>query len=166
MNEREYKLVDSCYNIFIDPCFNGVLDGLDKKRAIKEAVEDDLFENIPEEDKKHCRHLIEKAYDLATSPKLQHYVSDGRRFLQLSDNHTLWECDTTGDEDLTIYNSFVDDYCSQFEQRTGVVVALCGRSSRHVCVADNFENAENYDDLCRLQQQLEDRMIEEYNKRN
>ena len=86
------------------------------------------------------------------------------RYLQLADNRVLWECETANDEDLQVYQLFVNKAISDFEKETGVEIFLLGRNSRHVCVKHTYENALKYQDLVQVQQRLEKQLIKDYNE--
>lgn len=90
------------------------------------------------------------------------YDNDGIFYIELSDNHTLWNInndDLSGDA----YNELVADAVDEFENMTGTDVFLLGRSGRHVCVDLNIDNIKNYDKLIDIQDKLENDVIAKAN---
>ena len=59
---------------------------------------------------------------------------------------------------------YLDDACLEFQQKTGVEVYLLGRSGRHVCVDNTFENAIQYEELCDVQSKMQDKYVEDIEK--
>ena len=83
-------------------------------------------------------------------------------YIELNDEHTLWKINTeniTEDE----YANLVDSYAGYFKYDTGCDLYFLGRSGRHVCVDDTFDNIVNYDFLRNTQMNLEQDMIDEIN---
>ena len=88
--------------------------------------------------------------------------------LELSNEPVLSsrEFNDIGLEDYDAYNLYtqlVDDKVIDFKEKTGVDLHILGRSGRHVCVENNYENAKNYDMLKRIQSDLVDEVIKDYN---
>ena len=63
---------------------------------------------------------------------------------------------------------FYQDLCMEgfkgFEDETKVEIWQDGRMGRHIVVADNYENAKDYDMLCNIQEKWEDWVVEEFAK--
>lgn len=109
---------------------------------------------------------VEEVYALYNSPALVRYDASDDGYgvcLELSDNHTLWDIDTP-DFDDEEYCFVVESARKQFEEVTGVECFLVGRSGRHVCVEDTFDNATRYFELCDVQRDLEESVINTFNK--
>lgn len=88
--------------------------------------------------------------------------------IELSNNRTDWEFDEFPEG--IDYNSFayekdflLKQAMDMFERDTGVKVGLYGRMGRHVCVDNTIENLYNYDELCKVQRNLEKWYIEQIN---
>lgn len=95
----------------------------------------------------------------------------GSEYIQLSDNHTLWQIDgleNATSEDYTdfddLYELLVDQACDKFKEKTGVEIYCLGRSGRHICVEDTPQNRRRYRSLCNAQSKLENWVVNEYNK--
>ena len=93
-----------------------------------------------------------------------YYVYDGKGYIELSDNHTLWDFDFELDKSES--EIFEITYCNEvnkaaeiFEQETGIELFYLGSSGRHVCIIDNFENARLYASLQEIQKCLESEVI-------
>lgn len=85
---------------------------------------------------------------------MERYYSEEYRceFLELSDNRIDWDFGTAvgsgsikGERAEELYAMAQRLYTFDFEQHYHVNVFLCGRSGRHVCVADNAENRRRYE---------------------
>lgn len=99
-----------------------------------------------------------------TIATVKYYDEDYVAYIELSDNHTLWEIDNEEFDDDS-YSAAVLQAADQFEEETGEKLYFLGRSARHVCVEDSLENAENYEDLQKVQQKYENDIIETFNKK-
>lgn len=107
---------------------------------------------------KACREL-EEIFNV-----IVYYVYDGKGYIELSDNHTLWNFDFELDKSES--EIFEITYCNEvnkaaeiFEQETGIELFYLGRSGRHVCIIDNFENARLYASIREIQKRLESEVI-------
>lgn len=105
-----------------------------------------------------CLTCIDDFVELLSRIKL--YTDDRIDYIQLSDNHTLYEIQNT-ELDEYQYGEAVDRYCDEFVEITGVDVYLLGRMGRHVCVEFTIDNIINYDYLKEVQADLESQMIAE-----
>ena len=86
----------------------------------------------------------------------------GDTYLQLSDNHTLFDIDN---KDLTedYYSDLVEDAVNIFESRTGEKLYGLGRSCRHICIEFTLDNLINYNKYADLIRDLELEVIDEAN---
>lgn len=87
---------------------------------------------------------------------------NGDTYLELHDNHTIWELDNSKatDEDFIW---LVNDAIDLFKRDTGVQVFLLGRSGRHVCVKDTADNSRRYQYLRNKALQLEEKVVRAFN---
>lgn len=89
--------------------------------------------------------------------------------IELNDNHTLNDIQVPegykddGSFYEVSYAQLVNDAAKEFEERTGVPLEYLGRSGRHVCVANNFLNAYRYNELKAVQEELEQKVINDAN---
>lgn len=91
--------------------------------------------------------------------------------IELNDNHTMWQIEFPEGYDENegyyfqseTYPMMVNEAAKEFEERTGVPLKFLGRSGRHVCVANNFLNAYRYNELKAVQEELEDKLINDVN---
>ena len=114
---------------------------------------DDITEEVFTKTYEYVKNLIES---------IKYYNSEGTTLIELSDNRTMQEItndNITSEEYWTVANLYLET----FEMETGVEVYTEGRSSRHICVANTFENAKRYKELQQKQQELEQQFINEIN---
>ncbi len=105
--------------------------------------------------------LINALINLAEEREPHLYKDDEfGKVLELNDNHTLWEINSEKFNEEDYYRK-VNDAASKFAIATdGVELLFLGRSARHVCVKNTVKNAMHFEEFCRLQQKLEDEVIE------
>ena len=125
---------------------------------------DEVLDAAVDEDE--VRFVLMKTAEL--SDHIEYYYDRESRedYIELSCNHTMYSLNSSDEWDAhydNFYLSLVDTACDSFEDLTGVTCYLLGRSSRHVCVEDTFENALNYEKLCDVAHDLECEVIEEFN---
>lgn len=114
---------------------------------------DDITDEVYTKTYEYVKNLIEN---------IKYYNSEGTTLIELSDNRTMQEItndNITSEEYWTVANLYLET----FEMETGVEVYTEGRSSRHICVANTFENAKRYKELQQKQQELEQQFINEIN---
>lgn len=114
---------------------------------------DDITDEVYTKTYEYVKNLIEN---------IKYYNSEGTTLIELSDNRTMQEItndNITSEEYWTVANLYLET----FEMETGVEVYTEGRSSRHICVANTFENAKRYKELQQKQQELEQQFIKEIN---
>ena len=114
---------------------------------------DDITDEVYTKTYEYVKNLIEN---------IKYYNSEGTTLIELSDNRTMQEItndNITSEEYWTVANLYLET----FEMETGVEVYAEGRSSRHICVANTFENAKRYKELQQKQQELEQQFIKEIN---
>ncbi len=158
-NEKDYDLGE---NIYKETYF--IFDRKGEVQDIEFPEYDDWDEDYLEYlgcTKEHYQEAIDFIKDIAS--RIVHY--DG--YLQLSDNRTWWKIETPDDvysEGLYDYfNSEVEDAVIEFEARTGADLYGLGRSGRHICVEDTWDNFCNYDYLVDVAEQLENDVVEQVN---
>ena len=114
---------------------------------------DDITDEVYTKTYEYVKNLIEN---------IKYYNSEGTTLIELSDNRTMQEItndNITSEEYWTVANLYLET----FEMETGVEIYAEGRSSRHICVANTFENAKRYKELQQKQQELEQQFINEIN---
>lgn len=114
---------------------------------------DDITDEVYTKTYKYVKNLIEN---------IKYYNSEGTTLIELSDNRTMQEI-TNDNIEAEEYWTVANLYLETFEMETGVEVYTEGRSSRHICVANTFENAKRYKELQQKQQELEQQFINEIN---
>ena len=96
--------------------------------------------------------------DFASIDEVKYYEG----YLELSDDHILWEIDANID-DVT-YWKLADAFISDFEKDYDVSeVSYLGRSGRHVVCPDNWENVVRYDELVDGMQKYQQEFIDYIN---
>lgn len=113
---------------------------------------------------KRCADLISNAWKII---KDHIYYYDYKKYIELSDKHTLWQIanDKFPSDEIAAeeYNDQVEQALEEFKESTGVELLLLGRSGRHACVELNYHNAVNYSELVGKQSELEDKVIKYMN---
>lgn len=90
------------------------------------------------------------------------YRDGGTEYLELHDNRTMWDL-TREDDYVGEFHDEVSMALEQFELETGVEIGLLGRSARHVCVANNYENRENFAFLQARAKEIERELVHRWN---
>lgn len=91
-------------------------------------------------------------------------------YIELSDRATINRLtgETLDDADPDIALQHYQDLCDKafknFEDETKVEIWQDGRMGRHIVVADNYENARDYDNLCKIQEKWENWVVDEFAK--
>lgn len=93
------------------------------------------------------------------------YKDGGKNYIQLSDERMDFSGIKVPDDKIGELSSgmriYLEDACAKFEAQTGIEVFLLGRSGRHVCVANNFSNAINLEELKEIQQKIQKEYIKD-----
>ena len=113
-------------------------------------------------DKKSFDEAVEKIRNALSNVKLYNDSDGTGVYLELSDNHTMYDLNDNGKPEEEWY-SIVKSKEVEFENETDVPLRFLGRSARHVCVDLNLENIINYDKLKEVQERLEDEAVAEFN---
>lgn len=116
-------------------------------------------------DKKNFDEAVEKIKNALNNIKLYNDSDGSGVYLELSDNHTMYDLNDNGKSEEEWY-SIVKSKEVEFENETDVPLKFLGRSGRHVCVDLNLENIINYDKLKEVQERLEDEAVAEFNSIN
>lgn len=98
-----------------------------------------------------CNKLIDLLCDV------EYY--DG--YIQLSDNRTINKIHANISNDM--YDMELESVIKEFENMNNVEVYLLGRSYRHVCVEDEFDNVYRYADLVKKAERAEEEFINRIN---
>lgn len=121
-----------------------------------EEVDSEFYDVIDEDIYNEAR---EKLIDLLRNVKYY----DG--YIQLSDNRTFYNIDADiSDDDMYTVELVLESVKKEFEDRNKVKVYLLGRSNRHVCVEDNFDNVCRYADLVEEAERAEEKFINRINE--
>jgi hypothetical protein len=108
----------------------------------------------------------ERAVKALNTLEEHNYFDDREQYLELNDNHTLWNIDNSEEFVADQYSEAVTEAADEFEERTGEQLYYLGRSGRHVCVIPSYINCIEYDKLCEVQKELEQEVINKFNKTN
>ena len=111
--------------------------------------------------KKEFKDTGEYLVKLVFDAKYYYNDDDREVYIQLSDNHTMWDINVDISEYK--YSDMVDFAISKFESKTGVDLYLLGRSGRHVCVKLTLDNLEKYKELSEIQSKLEKELVNDIN---
>lgn len=113
-------------------------------------------------DKKSFDEAVEKIRNALSNVKLYNDSEGSGVYLELSDNHTMYDLNDNGKSEEEWY-SIVKSKEVEFENETDVPLKFLGRSARHVCVDLNLENIIDYDKLKEVQERLENEAVAEFN---
>ena len=98
---------------------------------------------------------------------IKYYKDSWKEYIELSDNHTLWDIDipdgVSEAEVESVYEMTLGIAFDDFQEETGVDLTMLGRSGRHICVDNTYENAKRYSELVSVQKEVEDRFIQNVN---
>lgn len=117
---------------------------------------------IMDVDKKSFDEAVEKLKNVLNDVKLYNDSDGSGIYLELSDNHTMYDLDDNGKSEEEWY-SIVKSKEVEFENETDVSLKFLGRSARHVCVDLNLKNIINYNKLKEVQERLEKEAVAEFN---
>ena len=96
--------------------------------------------------------------DFASIGEVKYYEG----YLELSDDHIMWEIDANIDE--YTYYMLADEFIREFEKDYDVSeVSYLGRSGRHVVCPDTWENVVRYDELVAGMQKYQQEFIDYIN---
>lgn len=148
--QAEYYFNQDCQD-------SGNLDEIDYVDILKDYTDN-------EAEAKRVESLIHDAWKII---KDHIYYSDHRKYIELSDNHTLWNIENnkfpSDDSAADEYNTQVEAAFETFKDETGVDLLALGRSGRHICVELNYANALKYSEFVGKQQELEKTVIDAMN---
>lgn len=148
--QAEYYFNQDCQD-------NGNLDEIDYVDILNDYTDN-------EAEAKRVESLIHDAWKII---KDHIYYSDHRKYIELSDNHTLWNIENnkfpSDDSAADEYNAQVEAAFETFKDETGVDLLALGRSGRHICVELNYANALKYSEFVGKQQELEKTVIDAMN---
>ena len=157
------------YSYFFDEC-DFMIDS--KTRMASNEIETPDYryfkDYIADIDKRSFNKISKEVVNAIKNAK--YYNDDGRTWIELSSNHTMWELelrdnleDVMGDEINDYYVSLVNSAADKFKSETGVDLYYLGRSGRHVCVDFNVWNLLDYNKLCQVQRKLEIEVVNNFN---
>lgn len=148
--QAEYYFNQDCQD-------NGNLDEIDYVDILNDYTDN-------EAEAKRVESLIHDAWKII---KDHIYYSDHRKYIELSDNHTLWNIENdkfpSDDSAADEYNAQAEAAFETFKDETGVDLLALGRSGRHICVELNYANALKYSEFVGKQQELEKTVIDAMN---
>lgn len=148
--QAEYYFNQDCQD-------SGNLDEIDYVDILKDYTDN-------EAEAKRVESLIHDAWKII---KDHIYYSDHRKYIELSDNHTLWNIENnkfpSDDSAADEYNAQAEAAFETFKDETGVDLLALGRSGRHICVELNYANALKYSEFVGKQQELEKQVVDAMN---
>lgn len=129
-----------------------------------EEIQDWYDESVTEELYNKAKRIVEKVLN---EVKFYNDSESHTAYIELNDNHTLWEIeipeDINSDEFDMMYSDIVSKAAEDFKEETGTSLFLVGRMGRHACVEANLQNALRYNELKEVQEKLEKEVIEKAN---
>lgn len=131
------------------------LDYIPELEDIQDTINEDCNEDMYNEAVNIVKNIIESI----------EYYEDGRdKFIQLSDNHTMYELNSDVEITFDQYSSLVETFLQRLQDEINVTVYALGRSGRHICIDNTFDNALNYNKYVEAQSKYEQEMIDYINE--
>lgn len=161
IDERVLPLIDKygeLANLTFDDSFN--FDNLDDFLEM-DAQNTYCLHNEYIESDDDFEKIAKLSFQLKDELEGHTYEENQQVYLELSDSHTLWHL--TEEIDIETYVFIVEDYLKQFEKMINTEVYALGRSGRHICVDYTIHNAVRFDELCKIQNTLEEELLSEIN---
>lgn len=131
------------------------LDYIPEIEDIQDRVNEDCDENMYNKAVDIVRNIIEN---------ITYYEYDYKKYIQLSDNHTMYELNDDVEMTADQYSSLVDIFLQQLQDEINIDIYALGRSGRHICIDNTFDNALNYNGYVQAQRKYEQEMINYINQ--
>ena len=131
------------------------LDYIPEIEDIQDRVNEDCDENMYNKAVDIVRNIIEN---------ITYYEYDYKKYIQLSDNHTMYELNDDVEMTADQYSSLVDIFLQQLQDEINIDIYALGRSGRHICIDNTFDNALNYNEYVQAQRKYEQEMINYINQ--
>ena len=131
------------------------LDYIPEIEDIQDRVNEDCDENMYNKAVDIVRNIIEN---------ITYYEYDYKKYIQLSDNHTMYELNDDVEMTADQYSSLVDIFLQQLQDEINIDIYALGRSGRHICIDNTFDNALNYNRYVQAQRKYEQEMINYINQ--
>ncbi len=124
---------------------------------------EDIQDTINEE----CNEdMYNKAVNIVKNiiESIEYYEDTRNKYIQLSDNHTMYELNSDVEITFDQYSSLVETFLQRLQDEINVTVYALGRSGRHICIDNTFDNALNYNKYVEAQSKYEQEMINYINE--
>ena len=131
------------------------LDYIPDIEDIQDTINEDCNEDIYNKAVDIVRNIIEN---------ITYYEYDYKKYIQLSDNHTMYELNDDVEMTADQYSSLVDIFLQQLQDEINIDIYALGRSGRHICIDNTFDNALNYNRYVQAQRKYEQEMINYINQ--
>lgn len=150
LSNELYEIVEYMYNESEQD-----LDYIPEIEDIQDSVNEDCDENMYNKAVDIVRNIIEN---------ITYYEYDYKKYIQLSDNHTMYELNDDVEMTADEYSSLVDTFLQQLQDEINTDIYALGRSGRHICIDNTFNNALNYNKYVQAQHKYEQEMINYINQ--
>ena len=150
LSNELYEIVEYMYNESEQD-----LDYIPEIEDIQDSVNEDCDENMYNKAVDIVRNIIEN---------ITYYEYDYKKYIQLSDNHTMYELNDDVEMTADQYSSLVDIFLQQLQDEINIDIYALGRSGRHICIDNTFDNALNYNGYVQAQRKYEQEMINYINQ--
>ena len=150
LSNELYEIVEYMYNESEQD-----LDYIPEIEDIQDRVNEDCDENMYNKAVDIVRNIIEN---------ITYYEYDYKKYIQLSDNHTMYELNDDVEMTADQYSSLVDIFLQQLQDEINIDIYALGRSGRHICIDNTFDNALNYNGYVQAQRKYEQEMINYINQ--
>lgn len=131
------------------------LDYIPELEDIQDTINEDCNEDMYNKAVDIVRNIIEN---------ITYYEYDYKKYIQLSDNHTMYELNDDVEMTADQYSSLVDIFLQQLQDEINIDIYALGRSGRHICIDNTFDNALNYNGYVQAQRKYEQEMINYINE--
>lgn len=124
-----------------------------------EDIQDTINEECDEDMYNKAVNIVKNMIE-----SIEYYEDTRNKYIQLSDNRTMYELNSDVEITFDQYSSLVETFLQRLQDEINVTVYALGRSGRHICIDNTFDNALNYNKYVEAQSKYEQEMINYINE--
>lgn len=150
LSDEVYEIAEYMYNESEQD-----LDYIPDIEDIQDTINEECNEDMYNKAVNIVKNIIES---------IEYYEDTRNKYIQLSDNHTMYELNSDVEITFDQYSSLVETFLQRLQEEINVTVYALGRSGRHICIENTFDNALNYNKYVEAQSKYEQEMINYINE--
>ena len=150
LSDEVYEIAEYMYNESEQD-----LDYIPDIEEIQDTINEECDEDMYNKAVNIVKNMIES---------IEYYEDTRNKYIQLSDNHTMYELNSDVEITFDQYSSLVETFLQRLQDEINVTVYALGRSGRHICIDNTFDNALNYNKYVEAQSKYEQEMINYINE--